>query len=278
VVSNFCGLVLASKYRQRLDGRDKPNCFLDLGPFSGICGWLDKCSSFWLPGLVKGGSMFNRQSEAMVDGTRFRLRRFVPVVALILLFSAANSYADNRVMGEVQFEGASRVERDSGVWIDGQYLGYLKELRGDKKVMLLPGEHEINVRQAGLEDFVRKIVVEPGRKQTVHVAMQKSVGWQTPSATATLKLRVQPNRAAVFLDEWYVGHVGEFGGKFHSLLIAAGKHRIKIELPGYRTFETEVNLLAGQKSEVKTELVKGSIEQNDAMIKQSARQAASNPR
>jgi len=36
--------------------------------------------------------------------------------------------------------------------------------------------------------------------------------------------------------------------------------------------------LAGQKSEVKTELVKGSIEQNDAMIKQSARQAASNPR
>src|SRR6266566_3020685 len=35
VVSNFCGLVLASKYRQRLEGRDKPNCFLDLGPFSG---------------------------------------------------------------------------------------------------------------------------------------------------------------------------------------------------------------------------------------------------
>jgi hypothetical protein len=72
--------------------------------------------------------------------------------------------------------------------------------------------------------------------------------------------------------------VGEFGGKFHSLLIASGKHRIKIELPGYRTFETEVNLLAGQKSEVKTDLVKGSIEQNDAMVKQIAQQAASNPR
>src|SRR5438045_6189629 len=94
-------------------------------------------------------------------------------------------------MGEVQCASASRVERDSGVWIDGQYVGFLKELRGDKKVMLLPGEHEINVRQAGLEDFVRKIVVEPGRKQTVHVAMQKSVGWQTPSTTATLKLTVQ---------------------------------------------------------------------------------------
>ncbi len=223
--------------------------------------------------------MFNIRSEVFRDGKLFQFGMLVAVLAaLILLLSAAESYADNRVMGEVQFEGASKVERDSGVWIDGQYLGYLKELKGDKKVMLLPGEHEISVRQAGLENFVRKIVVEPGQKQTVRVAMQKSVGWSTPSTTATLKLTVQPHRAAVFLDDWYVGHVGEFGGKFHSMLIAAGKHRIKIELAGYRTFETEVNLLAGQKSEVKTELVKGSIKQNDAMVRQVAQQAASNPR
>jgi hypothetical protein len=45
------------------------------------------------------------------------------------------------------------------------------------------------------------------------------------------------------------------------MLISPGKHRIKVELSGYQTFEAEVNLLVGQKSEVKTELVKGSIEQ-----------------
>jgi PEGA domain len=223
--------------------------------------------------------MFNRQRETFREVKLFRLGRFIPVVAaLILLLSAAKSYADNQVMGEVQFEGVSKLERDSGVWIDGQYVGYLKELKGDKKVMLLPGEHEISVRQAGLDDFVRKIVVEPGQKQTVRVAMQKSAGWEAPSITSTLKLTVQPDRAAVFLDDHYIGHVGEFGGKFHSLLIAPGKHRIKIELAGYRTFETEIDLLAGQKSEVKTDLVKGSIEQNDAMIKPVAQKAASNPR
>ena len=228
--------------------------------------------------------MFNRRREAFRDGKLVHLKRFVPVVtvavvmALILLLSAADSYADNQVMGEVQFKGASGVERDSGVWIDGQYVGYLKELKGDKKVMLLPGQHEISIRQAGFEDFAQKIVVEPGQKQTVRVTMEKSVGWKTPSAIATVKLTVQPDRAAVFLDDRYVGHVGEYGGKFHSMQIAAGKHRIKIELPGYHTFETEVNLLAGQKSEVKTDLVKGSIEQNDAMIKQLAQQSESNPR
>ncbi len=223
--------------------------------------------------------MLNKRNELLRNGKLLGLVRLVPLVAvLILFFFAANSYADNQVMGEVQFEGVTKVERDSGVWIDGQYVGYLKELKGDKKVMLLPGEHQISVRQAGLDDFVRQIVVEPGQKQTVRVAMQKSAGWVTPSTRSTLKLTVQPNRAAVFLDGRYVGHVGEFGGKFHSLEIASGKHRVKIELPGYRTFETEINLLAGQKSEVKTELVKGSIEQNDAMIKQIAQQGASNPR
>jgi len=223
--------------------------------------------------------MFHRRREAFRNGKLLRLGRIILVVtAWILLLCVGNGYADNQVMGEVQFEGVSKVERDSGVWIDGQYVGYLKELKGDKKVMLLPGEHEISVRQGGLEDFVRKIVVEPGQKQTVRVAMVRSAGWTTPSTTATLKLTVQPNRAAVFLDDRYIGHVGEFGGQFHSLLISAGKHRIKVELPGYRTFETEVNLLAGQKSEVKTDLVKGSIEQNDAMVKQVAQQATPSPR
>jgi hypothetical protein len=57
------------------------------------------------------------------------------------------------------------------------------------------------------------------------------------------------------------------------MLISPGKHRIKIELPGYRTFETEVNLLAGQKSEIKTALVKGSIEQAGPLIKESEKES-----
>ncbi len=49
--------------------------------------------------------------------------------------------------------------------------------------------------------------------------------------------------------------------------ISPGKHRVRVELPGYRTFETELNLLANQESEIKTELAKGSIEQNTPLIK-----------
>ena len=177
------------------------------------------------------------------------------------------SSQSNKVMGEVRFEGASKVERDSGVWIDGGYVGFLKELKGDKKVLLLPGEHQLEVRQSGYDNFVRKIVVEPGQVQTVQVVMHLLPGARVPDVTATLKITVQPGRAAVFLDDQYIGHASELGGAVHSVSISPGKHRIKVELPGYRTFETEVNLLRGQKSEVKTELVKGSIEQAGPDVK-----------
>jgi PEGA domain len=209
-----------------------------------------------------------------------RLGRAIVLAGLSLSLSATFADAQNskvpsaapttssKVMGEVKFEGATKVEREAGVWVDGNYVGYLKELKGDKKVLLLPGEHQVAVRQSGYEDFAEKVVVEPGQLQTVPVRLRLAPHATTPDITSTLKLDIVPARAAVFLDGKFVGHASEFGGALHSMLISPGKHTIKVELPGYRTFETEVNLLVGQKSEVKTELVKGSIEQAGPEIKQ----------
>jgi PEGA domain-containing protein len=185
----------------------------------------------------------------------------------ILLAAPRISAQDSKVMGELKFKGATSLEKDAGVWIDGEYVGYVKELKGNKKVLLLPGKHEVVVRESGYADFVREVVVEPGQVQTVRVAMRLIPGARAPAVTTELKLTIQPGRAAVFIDGNYVGHAGELGGARHSVSISPGKHTIRVALPGYRTFETEVTLLAGQKSEVKTELVKGSIEQATPDIK-----------
>jgi len=192
---------------------------------------------------------------------------YLLLFALVFSFQASRAAAQNQVMGEVKFEGTTKVEKDAGVWVDGGYVGYLKELKGNKKIMLLPGAHEIVVRQSGYDDFVKKVVVEPGQTQIVSAVLLKSPRATAPEITSTLKLNIEPKRAAVFLDDKFVGHASEFGGKFRSMLISPGKHRIKVELPGYRTYDTEINLLAGQKTEVKTVLVPGSIEQAGPLIK-----------
>jgi len=156
----------------------------------------------------------------------------------------------------VELQGETKVERDSGVWVDGQYLGYLKELKGSKKILLLPGSHDITVRQDGYEDFHSTVTVQPGEKQLVMVKMARDLRFQMPSVTAEIKISVNPDRAAVFLDGLLVGHAGEFGGIAKSLLVAPGHRKITISLPGYETFTTEVDLAPNQKFNLKTDLLK----------------------
>lgn len=175
-------------------------------------------------------------------------------------------YAGNQVMGEVIFEGKSKVEKTSGVWVDGQYVGYLKELKGSKKVLLLPGDHTISVRQDGYQNFEQTITLQPGEKRVVSVAMVKGATGAMPSVTATLKISVNPNRAAVFVDGLFVGHVGEFEGAGRGMLVAPGQHTIRIALPGYQAFETQINAQPHQKVEVKTDLIKSEGAEKDTLL------------
>jgi hypothetical protein len=207
--------------------------------------------------------------EAHFEMFNPRFAKFALAPFLFLLLAPSARSQDSKVMGEVRLEGSTKIDRDSGVWVDGNYVGYVKELKGNKKLILLPGQHEIIVRQSGYDDFVQKIVVEPGQTQIVQVSMHLAPHATRPDITSMLKLDIQPGRAAVFLDGKFVGHASEFGGKVHAMLIAPGKHTIHVELPGYRTFETEVNLLPNQKSEVKTRLVEGSITQAGPEIKKT---------
>ena len=193
---------------------------------------------------------------------RKSLRRIGTLLWVLLFVSVfllpAPRCAANEVMGEIQFEGKSHVEKTSGVWVDGEYVGYLKELKGSKKVLLLPGEHAITVRQDGYQDFTERIVVQPGQKEVVRVAMEKAPTGVLPNVTATIKIAVNPSRAAVFLDGLFVGHVGEFEGLGRGMVVAPGAHRLRVALPGYQTFETDINLLPNQKVEIKTDLAKSS--------------------
>jgi hypothetical protein len=77
--------------------------------------------------------------------------------------------------------------------------GYLNELKLSKKVLLLPGDHTISVRQNGYQDFSQTIVVQPGETHIIRVAMNKApTGPMPPDAElATIKINVNPSRAQI---------------------------------------------------------------------------------
>src|ERR1700722_2897748 len=234
-----------------------------------------KFASTYTVGGVELTLDFEKKERDMLNQAAVPKHRWIgPLAILALYFTFVPMFsplaAQTTIMGELKFKGASKVEKTSGVWIDGLYVGYLSELWGPKRILLLPGDHEMVVRQAGYKDFTEKLTVEPKELLLVPVKMQRDEEQTYPKVTAELKVDIQPDRAAVFVDDRFLGHAGELGGAFHSMTLSPGAHRVKVELPGYQTFESDVNLVAGQKSVVKTKLEKGSIHQADALIDQSS--------
>jgi len=196
------------------------------------------------------------------------LRAAALFTVFLALFRSSVAVGQNQVLGQVEIQGKTKVDKTSGVWVDGQYVGYVKELTGDKKLLLLPGEHEIAVRQAGYLEQVQKVTVEPGKKTMVDISMHKDPKAQFPGGvTAEVKLEVTPDRAAVFVDDGYVGTPKEFSGLGRAMVIAPGKHHVRIALAGYQDFTTEINLRPNQKITIKTDLIAGSITQAGPAIK-----------
>ncbi|HEY2646942.1 MAG TPA: hypothetical protein VGI34_08195 [Candidatus Acidoferrales bacterium] len=192
--------------------------------------------------------------------TRFEMRLLQLSAMLLVLVPHINAWAQkSQPTGEVRFTADNQDERDAGVWIDDKYLGYVKELKGDRRVLLPSGEHEISIRQAGYKDFTQKLVVATDQIQTIVVVLEANTKLTYPGKDAAeLRLDIRPKRAAVFVDDGYMGHGSDFGGRFHSMLVSPGKHRLKVTLDGYQAYEMEIDAVASNKSEMKIVLEKNN--------------------
>jgi PEGA domain len=197
---------------------------------------------------------------------RNRLSALVPVFSIMMVCLL---HAENGVLAELRFVAHGTAEKTAGVWVDGQYVGYVKELNGDKKMLLLPGKHEIVVRQPWWKDYVEQAVLEPGEVHVIKLSLAKDGRAPSKSATAELKISATPVRAAVFVDDQFAGHVDEFDGVGKAMLLTPGQHHVRIALPGYLPFETVVDLRPHQKLKIQTALVKGSITEAGSLVSQN---------
>jgi hypothetical protein len=180
---------------------------------------------------------------------------------------AGPAIAANPLQGEVELKPAGKVERNAGLWLDGQYVGFVKDLEGRGKLVLLPGEHRLVFKLVGYRDLTSTIQIEPGSRNRYRVAMLPSAAATYPdeSTTAQLRISVKPEKAAIFVDDSYVGHIDQFDGR-RGMRLSAGTYRLTIALPGYEAFNTELTVRAGQSYEIKTDLKKGRLDERAAAL------------
>lgn len=77
--------------------------------------------------------------------------------------------------------------------------------------------------------------------------------WYVPiyDVQAQLKVDVEPEEAAVYIDGFYAGIVDDFDGFFEGLPLTPGGHTIVVYLNGYRTIRQSIHLQAGSTFKIK---------------------------
>jgi hypothetical protein len=73
-------------------------------------------------------------------------------------------------------------------------------------------------------------------------------------------LDVKPNRADVWVDGKYVGEARDLDGYPSYLWLADGPHKLAIYKGGYRTFDEEISVRRGVKTDLKVRLEPGQSE------------------
>ena len=69
---------------------------------------------------------------------------FLGIMLLIPVMSAAE-----RVQSELRFAAHTKDEKTAGVWLDGQYVGFVKELEGNNKLQLLRASTKLSFAKRG---------------------------------------------------------------------------------------------------------------------------------
>ena len=72
--------------------------------------------------------------------------------------------------------------------------------------------------------------------------------------TGSLRLKIKPRNAQVYVDGYFAGEVDQFDGIFQRLTIDAGNHHIEIRADGHKTIEFDVLIAPGETVTYKGEL------------------------
>jgi hypothetical protein len=164
------------------------------------------------------------------------------------------------------------------VFVDGYYAGIVDDFDGlFQRLRLPPGRHELTLKFTGFKTHRILMYAAVGRTLKIRYEMIPGTGQDEPDELAPtrpvpepgegpigvpgkraerhpeggeIRLSVRPEDASVYLDGAFRGS----GRELHSVELAAGRHRIEVVRPGFRTYEREVEVEPDRELDVTVEL------------------------
>ena len=164
---------------------------------------------------------------------------------------------------------------EAEVWVDGKFVAEAKDLDGYPSYLWLQrGPHHLVIYRGGYQRFEEDVDVQVAMKKDLKVRLEKGDSeppGQRPAQTRVegrpstnaeprsherrreggeVRLHVRPEDATVYVD-------GEFRGtgrELRALHLPAGRHRIELARPGFRTLEKDVEVESGHSFDLELEL------------------------
>jgi hypothetical protein len=167
--------------------------------------------------------------------------------------------------------------RDALVFVDGYPAGVVDDYDGVfQRLRLIPGSHELTIYLRGYRTFRQAMYFNPGSGHTIKQTLIPLAPGEpeepeptprplpaapppaggaiqpAPAQRGTLALRVQPADAAVYID----GELWRTPQGLDRLVfqLSEGSHRVRVDKPGLQPFTTEVDVRAGETTNLNVSL------------------------
>lgn len=115
----------------------------------------------------------------------------------------------------------------AGVFVDGKYLGPAANFKVARKYALPPGQHQLKLIDPRYEEIDMTVSLNAGKTTVIEQKMKALPTVKGPFGE--IKTKYPDKFAAVYVNDKFYGHSGEFDHAPQGLLLTPGTYTVKIE-------------------------------------------------
>lgn len=118
----------------------------------------------------------------------------------------------------------------AGVFVDGKYVGPAGNFGMARKYALAPGEHKVKLAEPRYEDVETTVTLAAGKTSELRQSMKPLPAPKGPFGMIRTEYPAGSNKfAAVYVNDHYMGHAGEFNNSVQGLKLPVGEYDVRIE-------------------------------------------------
>jgi hypothetical protein len=137
----------------------------------------------------------------------------------------------------------------AGVFVDGKYVGPAANFGIGRKYALPAGQHQVKLVDPRYEEMTTTVDLKAGKTTKLEQTLKALPPPKGPFGG--LRTPLPDKYAAVYVNDKYYGHAGEFNNPTQMLMLPVGEYTVRVDPPTGAPITQKVTIEAG-----KTVLVK----------------------